>query len=363
MSTQTVATTDPATGAAENHPALDRIWYTRCPVPTASGIAHDLGWLTEEFAADGLDVGVLQDAPAEIARHHFDHELLGLFREGGNVPAIVARSQGARTRLIGLTWIDEWQSILVRPGSGISSPSDLAGRRLALPRWAATRAESFPRAMALHGFKNVLEAGGLSLDDVTLVDVETPRGDVGARTSAPGARTGSAGAFAGLDRLAAGDVDAVYVKGAQSAERAAELGLVVGVSLDDLPDPRLRVNNGTPRPITVHEDLLRERPDVVTRFLVRTLRAADWAATHLDEVREILGRETRSGADGVRTAYRDGFHTALHPDLGAARLTLLDRQKTFLRTYGFAVSDVDVEAWAAHKPLDAALRLIEEERA
>jgi ABC-type nitrate/sulfonate/bicarbonate transport system substrate-binding protein len=369
MSTPTTATvapvapTDtPAADASLAPSSLDRVWYTRCPVPTASGLAHNLGWLAEEFAADGLDVGVLQDAPPEIARHHFDHELLGLFREGGNVPAIVARSQGARTRLIGLTWIDEWQSILVRPGSGISSPADLAGKRLALPRWASTRAESFPRAMALHGFKNVLAAAGLTLDDATLVDVSSPDGSVGSRAGSE-SRAGSAGAFAGLERLAAGDVDAVYVKGAQSAERAAELGLVVGVSLDDLPDPRLRVNNGTPRPITVHEDLLLERPDIVTRFLVRTLRAADWASTHLDEVREILGRETRSGADGVRTAYREGFHTSLHPDLSPARLALLDQQKTFLRTYGFADADVDVEAWAAHEPLDQALRLVEEERA
>jgi hypothetical protein len=28
---------------------------------------------------------------------------------------------------------------------------------------------------------------------------------------------------------------------------------VVAVDLDALPDPRFRVNNGTPRPITVHQ--------------------------------------------------------------------------------------------------------------
>ncbi len=46
---------------------VDQLWYTRCPVPTASGIAHRLGWLDEEFAADGLALGVLQDAPPELA--------------------------------------------------------------------------------------------------------------------------------------------------------------------------------------------------------------------------------------------------------------------------------------------------------
>jgi hypothetical protein len=33
---------------------LDQLWYTRCPVPTASGLAYNLGWLTSALGADGL---------------------------------------------------------------------------------------------------------------------------------------------------------------------------------------------------------------------------------------------------------------------------------------------------------------------
>lgn len=297
------------------------LWFTRCPVPTASGLAYNLGWL-EGF-------GVLQDAPPEIARHHFDHDLPGLFREGGNVPALVARSEGASTRLIGLTWIEEWQSILVRPDSGITDAAGLRGARFALPSWAATRAESFPRAMALHGAKGALSQAGLTLDDVTFVDI----------------------AGWGIEALAAGQVDAVYVKGARAAEQAREIGAAVAVDLDAHPDPRTRVNNGTPRPITVHEDLLRERPEVVVDFLAQTLRAAEWAATSREEVRTILARETRSGAEGVSTAYRGDFHTALHPDLSQERLGLLEIQKDFLRLHGFLAADVDLDAWVAPEPL------------
>ena len=93
---------------------LERVWFTRCPVPTASGIAHALGWLAEEFGKDGLHVSALQDAPRSFNRHHYDHELPGLFREGGNIPALAAKANGSPSRLIGLTWIDEWQAILVR---------------------------------------------------------------------------------------------------------------------------------------------------------------------------------------------------------------------------------------------------------
>ncbi|CCH31672.1 ABC transporter substrate-binding protein [Actinosynnema sp. NPDC047251] len=331
----------------------DRIWYTRCPVPTASGLAYNLGWLAEEFAADGLEVGVLQDAPPEIAARHFDHRLVGLFREGGNVPALVARSEGAPTRLIGLTWIDESQVIVVRPDSGITAPDHLAGRRVALPEFAADRARSFPRAMALHGFAGALGTAGLTTADVTFVEVPTGLGEVGRD-----ARGG--GSLFGIEALARGEVDAVYVKGAQAAEQAAAHGLVTGIDLDSFPDRRFRVNNGTPRPITVHERILAERPDLVARFLARTLRAADWAAGNLDRVREILARETRSGADGVAAAYRDGFHKSLHPDLSTDRLDLLTRQKDFLLTHGFLARDVDVRAWAAHEPLAEAQALLEE---
>lgn len=313
------------------------LWYTRCPVPTASGLAYNLGWL-EGF-------GVLQDAPPELARHHFDHDLLGLFREGGNVPALAARSEGARTRLIGLTWIEEWQSILVRADSGITDAAGLLGARFALPSWAATRAESFPRAMALHGAKGALSQAGLTLDDVRFVDVHA-----NARPSV-GRDDGRAWAWPGIAELADGTVDAVYVKGARAAEQVRQIGAVVAVDLDAHPDPRTRVNNGTPRPITVHEDLLRDRPEVVVDFLVQTLRAADWAAANLDEVRAILARETRSGADGVATAYRGDFHTSLHPQLSVERLDLLELQKEFLRLHGFLAEDVDIDGWAALEPL------------
>ncbi|MCG5212769.1 ABC transporter substrate-binding protein [Streptosporangium soli] len=313
----------------------DKIWYTRCPVPTASGLAHNLGWLAEEFGRSGLELGVLQDAGPELAPRHFDHRLVGLFREGGNVPALAARAEGAPTRLIGLTWIEEWQSILVRPDSGITGAAGLRGARIALPGWAETRARSFPRAMALHGAKGALAQAGLTLEEVTFVEV--------ASSASP--------SWPGLAELASGEVDAVYAKGARAAEQARRIGAVVAVDLDAHPDPRTRVNNGTPRPITVHEELLDRHPDLVVAFLEQSLRAADWAADDLDGVRSILAGETGSGAEAVATAYRGDFHTALHPDLSSERLGLLAIQQTFLQTHGFLAGDFDLASWVAPEPL------------
>lgn len=335
---------------------LDTLWYTRCPVPTASGLANALGWLEETAADAGLRFGVLQDAGIELAERHFDHGLAGLIREGGNVPALAARAEGAPTRLIGLTWIDESQAILVGPAAALDSPADLAGLRIGIPAWAADRARSFPRAMALHGFASALRLGGLTFADVVAVEVPTE--------SNPQVRSESRSRSTtwGVEALLRGDVDAIYVKGARAQEVAREHGLRVAVDLDATESKRLRVNNGTPRPITVHADLLESRPDLVVEFLTRTLRAADWAAGNLDAVRDVLARETYSGAAGVAAAYGDTFHRGLHPTLSPERLELLDIQKQFLYTHGFLAADFDLAEWIAPEPLQQARERLASDR-
>ncbi|MCE5983119.1 ABC transporter substrate-binding protein [Pseudomonas wadenswilerensis] len=337
--------------------ALEQLWFTRCPVPTASGIAYTLGWLTAEFAADGLPVETLQEA-RQLGHHHYDHQLPGLFREGGNVPALAARAAGAPSRLIGLTWIEEWQTILVRPDSGIRSAADLKGKRLALPAWGANRPGSIARAMSLHGYKGALSLAGLSFDDVQLVEVALQSQD-----DAPTPQQGLQRLWSGLDYLVRGEVDAVYVKGAAAADAARRLGLVVGIDLDQIADPRLRINNGTPRPITVHQSLLDDHFDLVVRFLAQTLRAADWARDNRDGLLRILQDETRAGAQGVDQAYRGDFHTTLAPDLSSERLAFLDIQKTFLNLHGFLEADFALADWVDPRPLQAAQQLLAERRA
>ncbi|GAA2038215.1 ABC transporter substrate-binding protein [Catenulispora yoronensis] len=326
---------------------LDTLWFTRCPVPTATGIAADRGWLADEFAADGLTVRSLQDAGPDVPRdRHFTHALTGLFREGGNVPALWARASGEPTRLIGLTWIEERQAILVRADDRdrIAQPADLAGLRVAIPR--RDIAIDFWRAMALAGFHGALSAAGLGLGDVTPVEV----------TAAP-----SAGQWiAELEALRDGSVDAVYVKGALAVEAAAAHGAVIGVDLDAFDDPTVRINNGTPRPVTVHQDLLDQHPDVVARFLRVLIEAADWAAANPADLARILAAETGAGAEGVAGAYRGAASSDLHLDLSAHRLELLARQERFLHEQGFLAARVDIAAWVASEPLAAARALAAE---
>jgi len=334
----------------------DTIWYTRCPVPTATGIAADLGWLGDEFAADGIEVRSLQDiSREEAADYHYTHALAGLFREGGNVPALWAKSRGEPTRLVGLTWIEERQVIHVRADSPIAEPGQLKGARLAIPFHQIDI--DFWRAMALHGFAGALGLDGLSLADAQLVEVPAgpPQADLD-QTGRPLGR-GSGQWESELAALARGEVDAVYTKGAVAVEAARRYGTRIAIELDAVPDKRSRINNGTPRPITVHQGLLDERPDIVVRFLAVLARAARWAAANPDEVARILAAETGAGAEGVSGAYKHANQFRdLHIDLSPERLDLLAEQELFLRAHGFTGAPVSVSAWAEHAPLHAALQ-------
>lgn len=329
---------------------LDRIWLARCPVPAASVVAWSLGWLTEEFARDGVAVSWIRDSGISADPVEAANQTRALFREGGNIQALAGRALGAKTRVIGLTWIDERQAIIVRPGEKIFEPKDLKGLRVALPDYAETRATSIVRGMSLHGLKGALALAGLTLADIRFVDVPAPPVDFDTPDSFQHF-------WSGLNWLADGRVDAVYVKGAAAAELAARLGLVVAVDLDVHPSRLTRINNGTPRPITVHEYMLEHHFDIVVRFLDQTLRAADWAANNLPALQDILVNETLASPGGVSAAYRNDFHRSLHPDLSRERIDMLRVQADFLRLHGFLEHSVDVDAWIDPRPLEAALAL------
>jgi ABC-type nitrate/sulfonate/bicarbonate transport system substrate-binding protein len=330
------------------------IWYTRCPVPTVSGLALDLGWLDKTFAENAIafrSLRVVEDR--SVRESHYDHTLKGLFREGGNIPAIWARAAGKDTRVIGLTWVDEYQAILTLPDSEINQPEDLHKRKLGLPQRVESQID-FSRAMALRGFLSALSVVGLDENDVNFVDVTAEQTDLREPTSS----IRSNFYYAEVAALLRGEVDAVYVKGAPGVDLTTEHGLKVVIDLGSHPDPLVRINNGTPRTITVNADLVEQRPDLIAQYLACLFQTSKWAETHYQDVVRIVSQETGGGEAAVRKAYGPKLHQRLQPNLSNEWISALKLHKDFLLKWGFIPADFDIDAWIVLEPFAEAQKLI-----
>jgi len=177
--------------------------------------------------------------------------------------------------------------------------------------------------------------------------------------------TGNA-AFLGLKRrypygdellaLARGDIDAFFVKGAEGLVLANQIGAVVVAEFGFHPDPRIRVNNGTPRPLTVDARFLEERPDLVADLVATVGRVAAWAETNPHDAVRLIANEIGVGEDAVWAANGPDVHRHLGLSIEDAQLVAFDHFKQFLLEWGFIPADFDVTAWADRSPLEAALR-------
>lgn len=337
-------------------PALDTLWYTRCPVPTALGIAVHRGWFDDEFGADGITLGSLQEIDAADKREsHFDHSLPHSFRQGGNIPALWARSRGARTRVIGLSWTNEFQAIVTLRGSGIAQPRDLRGRHLGLPRHGISI--DFWRAAALKGFLSALELEGLGYADAQWVDLPEPHEQEAARRRRdPHGRTlaelGPHEYALEVAALLRGEVDAVFVKGVAGLATVHLIDAEVVIDLGSHPDPLVRIGNGTPRTLTVDQALIDARPDLVERFLGVVVSAGEWATRNAAQTVAYIGRETRASDEWVRHAYGEQVNRHLETDLAQTSIDGLVAFKDFLFEWGFLEQDFDARAWIEAGPLE-----------
>ncbi len=342
-----------STATLEARIEVEEIWYTRCPVPTASGLAQHFRWIHEAFEREGIVVQSLRESqdPA-VRRSHFTHSLPASFREGGNIPAIWAKAGGQDTVVVGITWVDEEQLILVRADSDIKTLADIKGRRLGIPKNTA-QVVDFPRAQDLHGLVTALQLAGLKPADVEIVDIA---GHDFEQRNADGSR--ALLRHVTVDALLDGKVDVIYAKGAHGAGLVRELGLRPLLDINAHPDPFVRVNTGTPRPVTVNRELAEQRPDIVARYLATLLKASHWARSHPEQVITAVAAESHSTADNVRRGYGPDLHLHFGVQLSEQYVEGLRLQKGFLLDWGFLPEDFDFDGWIVREPLRLAHELV-----
>ena len=342
---------------SQPHPQeLTQLWYTRCGAATASAIAIRKQWLQAEFSQGGTVLHSLRDSDSlELRNSHFHHQQSGMFREGGNIPPIWAKGQGQDTVVVGITWLDEYQGVITRKGSGIQTPADLKGKRLAIPEHKNAVID-FQRGAAQHGFVTALSLAGLTPADAIFVDIDAPSYDLqeGPRQVRREYR------HVELEALNAGVVDAIFVRFARGYQLSQHAEYQQVININDLEDPLLRVNNGTPRPVTVDRAFLDKHPDVVARYLAVLLRTAKWASQHPQDVLELLVPENSSATvSDIIGSHGSQVHQSFTPQLSETYIRGLEVQKNFLRDWGYIKHDFDVQQWVVYEPLQAAQKLVE----
>jgi ABC-type nitrate/sulfonate/bicarbonate transport system substrate-binding protein len=344
-----------------------QLWYTRCPLPTASSIAIERGLLEGEFGPSGIEVQSLNaSASMSVREAHYNHDQKHLFRQGGNIPPLWSRARGADTVVVATNWIDEYQAVVALDDSGLNGPADLRGKRLGVPR-RVNEPVDYWRAMCMRGFLGALELVGIDAAEVTFVDLpidekqiasggESQRGTLwrgGVR-----ARRQSREALA----LIRGEVDAIYTAGAPGAQLTAFMSAHTVVDLGGADQPAARTNNQVPTVLTVDGDLARNRPEIVARYLATLMRAAHWAADHAEETLTIVSSDVGATPEWVTAAYGPEVHRRLDIDLDARNIEAVGRLKGFLLEQAIIDSDFDLQSWIDPRPLALAGELLREHR-
>jgi ABC-type nitrate/sulfonate/bicarbonate transport system substrate-binding protein len=334
---------------------MREIWHARCPVPTPLNLAVQLGWVAQVLLQRGnVALRSLPETsdPVEPVQYH-ESTLPNSFRQGGSVPAIWARASGQQTRVVGLSWTDEFQAIIAMPHVAIGGIRELRGRRIGVPRHAVTIDHS--RAAALRAFSAVLATERMTFDDVELIDlpdhaIPSVTRD-GAVLATGSGRRGRYRYTSEIHALARGDVDAVYVKDVHGAQATHLLGATVISNVGFHPDASVRINNCTPRPLTVSQFLLDQYPDLVRELLTQVVLAGAWARAHREATLTLLARETGCTENWVHHGYGEDVHRNLGLTLSPSWVAGIDTFKNFLVNHGFLTGDFDVEDWIDPAPL------------
>ncbi|MBW4082557.1 ABC transporter substrate-binding protein [Paenibacillus sp. S150] len=330
--------------------------YTICPVGNSSYIALNKGWVHEEISKLGVTPILLQSLPREQWHVHYDYQDPALFREGGNIPPIWAKSNGAEVVLIGLTFLTQKDYILVRADSPIDSVEQLRNSKLGVP----SRPEfliDFYKATVEHGFETALAARGVSISAAQFIELPTDEGYVNAQADHK-SNLGKIDA----DALISGKVDAIFSGGAkaQALLNTGKYKAIYEVSAN--PDQVWPINNSYPNVLTVSKRLAVEAPEVVVAYVKQLLLAADWAKSNRPEVLTLFSQQIHATEGEVNASRPSDFHKHLEPGLNEQGLLALEGQKRFLFDHGYIRNDFDIEPWADSSFLKAALAEIERDK-
>ena len=225
-------------------------------------VAKELGY----YAKNGLDVKIErgQGSGDTVKRVELGTVDVGLADTG---TLAVARSKGAKVKVIAMIYSSSPNGIKTWKGSGITSPKDLEGHSVGVPSGDAQRIL----------WPALARANGINMKKVRLINIK------------PGAKA---------QVLAAKRVDAVFdwiVGNIGYWKAGLDINKLVIIPWADYGI------NPYGNAIMASEKTIRTRPDMLKRFLDATMKAWQWSLKNPDEALKILSKDVPEvkASDGI----------------------------------------------------------------
>jgi len=340
-------------------PHRDKVLYSRCPVvPTSSSLAYKLGYLQDELGNEaGLEFD-MQVVTLEPTLHPAHDERYWL-RHAGHPKALWARSEGADTRVVALSWVDGSYPIMALPQSGIASPADLKGKCVAVAHIRGSSSLDLVRAQHLKTYETALQTAGLSLDEVEQVKFEFGHEVMQGPKSVKAKNVFEIMAAEFLTAMIRGTIDAAATQLPAAVMNLLDIREVYDTR--NHPSIAARVNPTVLRAVVVSGPLHRDQRDVVVRIVARLLSAGQWAQAHPDDVAGLVADDMKTSALRLTNAYGD-LSRGVQIDVSEELVDALGSHKDFLLRHGFIARDFSVDDWVDRSVMRDA-RLLLQERA
>jgi ABC-type nitrate/sulfonate/bicarbonate transport system substrate-binding protein len=347
------------------------VYYTNCPLVSASNVDQELGWTREEFKKIGVQYAFLRSRRENNWYPHYIHNLDNLIRFGGLFPPVHVHADIRRTRLLGATQVYEGGCLMVRARDNIYRMKDLKGKKIGLTKSLNTIKNDWWRIQEEQGIELMLMLNDMTRDDVEIVEFPYPddwyddpemlepmdnpselwlkrdhKHDLAFRPLEPA--------------LEQGVVDAIYTQSGPLQHLQEATGKFKAIEdLSKYPDWTLQVCN-VPAVITCTDAMAEQHPELVVTFMKGMIKVGRWANEHKHAAAVILDKQTFYL--DVEDTYRGIKDVDIVPNLSPQNLAAIEIGKDFMLSHGYIKNDFDVHEWAAPEFLEQAARELLEER-
>lgn len=348
------------------------VYYTNCPLVSASNVDQELGWTREEYKKIGVKYAFLRSRAENNWYPHYIHNLDNLIRFGGLFPPIHVNADIRRTRLLGATQVYEGGCMMVRARDDIYKMTDLKGKKIGLSKSLNTIKNDWWRIQEEQGIELMLRLNGMTRKDVEIV--EFPYADdwydnpemVGPPIDNPSELWLKRDhkhdlAFRPLETsLEKGAIDAMYTQSGPFQHLQEATGKFKAIEdLSRYPDWTLQVCN-VPAVITCTDVMAEKHPELVVSFMKGMIKVGRWANEHKHAAAAILDKQTYYL--DVEDTYRNIKNIDMVPNLSPQNLAAIEIGKDFMLSHGYISHDFDVHKWAAPEFAEQAAKELLEQR-